>query len=151
MTQITEDGKTDIEIKNRINLAKSKFSTMAKILTSRSLKIPTKLKMLKCYVFSIFTYGAEAWTLTKVLENKIEAFEMWCLRRISKISWKDKVSNEDVLIKLNTERQLLRDIQRRKCRYYGHIKRKGNILTTAVEGRLQGKRPKGRTRNNWIW
>ena len=149
-TQITEDGKTETEIKNRINLAKSKFSTMAKILTSRSLKIPTKLKMLKCYVFSIFTYGAEAWTLTKVLENKIEAFEMWCLRRISKISWKDKVSNEDVLIKLNTERQLLRDIQRRKCRYYGHIKRKGNILTTAVEGRLQGKRPRGRPRNNWF-
>ena len=78
---------------------------MAKILTSRSLNIPTKLRILKCYVFSIFTYVAEAWTLTKVLEGKIEAFEMWCLRRIGKISWKDKVSNEDVLTKLNTERQ----------------------------------------------
>ena len=67
---------------------------MAKILTSRSLNIPTKLKILKCYVFSIFTYGAEAWTLTKVLEGTIEAFEMWCLWRIGKISWKDKVSYE---------------------------------------------------------
>ena len=95
-------------------------------------------------------YGAEAWTLSKVLESKIEAFEMWCFRRIGKISWKDKISNKDVLLKLNTERQLLLDIQKRKIMYFGHIKRKNNILTTALEGKLEGKRPRGRPRNNWF-
>ena len=148
-TQISNDGKPDTEITNRINIAKSKFSSMSKLLTSKRLSIPTKLKILKCYVFSIFMYGAEAWTLSKVLESKIEAFEMWCLRRIGQISWKDKVTNKDVLTKLNTERQLLYDVQRRKLIYYGHIKRRNNILTTACEGKLDGKRPRGRPRNNW--
>ena len=149
-TQIKADGRTDTEIKNRISIAKSKFSSMSKLLTSRQLDIQTKLKILKCYVFSIFTYGSEAWTLSKVFEDKIEAFEMWCLRRIGKISWKDRITNDRVLSKLNTERQLLSDIQKRKCSYYGHIKRKNNILTTALEGRIEGRRPRGRPRNNWF-
>ena len=149
-TQINNDGKPDTEITNRISIAKSKFSSMSKLMISRRLSIPTKLKILKCYVFSIFMYGAESWTLSKVLESRIEAFEMWCLRRIGNISWKDKVSNKDVLTKLNTERQLLYDIQRRKLMYYGHIKRRNNILTTACEGKLSGKRPRGRPRNNWF-
>ena len=102
------------------------------------------------YIFSIFTYGSEAWTLSKVLENKIEATEMWCLRRLSNILWKDKVSNEEVLRRLGTKRTLLDKIKKRKCRYYGHIKRKNNVLTMAVEGRVQGKRPRGRPRNTWF-
>ena len=57
-------------------------------------------------------YGAETWTLTKVLESKIEAFEMWCFRRIGRISWRDKVSNDDVMSKLNTERQLLLEFKK---------------------------------------
>ena len=108
------------------------------------------MKFLIAPFFSIFTYGSEAWTLSKVLENKIEATEMWCLRRLSNILWKDKVSNEEVLRRLGTKRTLLDKIKKRKCRYYGHIKRKNNVLTMAVEGRVQGKRPRGRPRNTWF-
>ena len=57
--------------------------------------------------------------------------------------WKDKVTNESVLTKLKTKRQLLSNIQKRKLKYFGHIKRKNNILTTALEGKLEGKRPRG--------
>ena len=149
-TLITEEIKTDLELDTRSNLAKTKFSEMSKILTSKRLKLKTKLKILNCYIFSIFTYGSEAWTLSKVLENKIEATEMWCLRRLSNILWKDKVSNEEVLRRLGTKRTLLDKIKKRKCRYYGHIKRKNNVLTMAVEGRVQGKRPRGRPRNTWF-
>ena len=149
-TLITEEIKTDLELDTRYNLAKAKFSEMSKILTSKRLKLKTKLKILNCYIFSIFTYGSEAWTLSKVLENKIEATEMWCLRRMSNVLWKDKVSNEEVLRQLGTERKLLDKIKKRKCRYYGHIKRKNNVLTMAVEGRVQGKRPRGRPRNTWF-
>ena len=136
--------KTDVEIGTRSNLAKAKFSSMSKILTSKRLKLKTRLKILKCYIYSIFTYGCEAWTPKKVLEDKIEAFEMWCLREIGQVKWKDNVTNVEVLRRLGTERQLLNDIQKRKLRYYGHIKRKNNILTTIVEGRLEGRRPRGR-------
>ena len=149
-TLITEEVKTDTELETRSNLAKSKFSEMSKILTSKRLKLKTKLKILNCYIFSIFTYGSEAWTLSKVLEDKIEATEMWCLRRMSNVLWRDRITNEEVLRRLGTKRQLLEKIKKRKCRYYGHIKRKNNILTMAMEGKVKGRRPRGRPRNTWF-
>ena len=123
---------------------------MTKLLTTKRLKLETKVRILKCYVFSELTYGSEAWTLTKALEKRVEAFEMWCLRRIGNISWRDKIKNETVLDKLHTKRQLLADIKSRKLIYFGHIKRKNNILTTLTEGKLEGKRPRGRPRGNWF-
>ena len=91
------------------------------------LKLTTKLKIVKYYIYSIFTYGCEAWTLSRVLEAKIEAFEMWYLRELRNVMWKDKVANESVLTKCKTKRQLLSDIQKRKLEYFGHIKRKKTI------------------------
>ena len=123
---------------------------MAKILKSKRLKLTTKLKIVKCYIYSIFAHGCEAWTLSKVLEAKIEAFEMWCLRVLGNVRQSDKVTKERVLTKLKTKGQLLSDIQKRKLKYFGHIKRKNNILTTVLEGKLEGKRPRGRPRNNWM-
>ena len=70
-TLITVDAKSETEIKNRINMAKAKFSMMAKVLTSRKLSILLKRRMTNCYVFSILIYGAEAWTLTKPLEKNL--------------------------------------------------------------------------------
>ena len=72
---------------------------MAEILKSKRLKLATKLKIVKCYIYSIFTYVCEAWTLSKVLEAKIEAFEMWCLRELGNVMSKDKLTNESALTK----------------------------------------------------
>ena len=149
-TQINDDLKTDKEIVTRENIARSKFSSMHTILTSKRLKMSTRLNILNCYIFSIYCYGCEAWTLNKVLERKIEVFEMWCLRRMGGFRWSDFISNERVLETLRTKRTLLNNIKQRKLKYYGHIKRKGNILTTALEGKMEGKRPKGRPRNTWF-
>ena len=149
-TQITENAKSEDEIKCRINLAKAKFGMMNKVLTSRKLTTPLKLRLTNCYVFSILMYGAETWTITKPLEKNIEAFEMWCLRRIARISWKDKVTNADVLLRLGTSRQLLKTIKLKKLQYYGHIRRKGNFLTTLLEGKMEGRRPRGRPRQTWF-
>ena len=74
---------------------------------------------------------------------------MWCLRVLGNVSWSDKVTNERVLTKLKIKIQLLSDIQKRKLEYFGHIKRKNDILTTVLEGKLEGKRPRGWPRNNW--
>ena len=84
------------------NIAKEKFSAMSKLLTSKKLQLKTKMNILKSYIYSIFTYGCETWTLSKANENKIEVFEMWCLRYMSNIQWKDHVRNEDVLQKVQT-------------------------------------------------
>ena len=149
-TELREDIKTDQEIERRANIAREKFSKMSKVFTTKRLKLKTKLNILNSYIYSIFTYGCEAWTLSKVSENKIEVFEMWCLRQIGNIKWKDHVRNEIVLEKLQTSRQLLKSIQKRKLRYFGHIKRRNNLLTTTMEGKVEGRRPQGRPRNNWI-
>ena len=123
---------------------------MSKLLTSKKLQLKTKMNILKSYVYSIFTYGCETWTLSKSNENKIEVFEMWCLRHMGNIKWKDHVRNEDVLQKLKTKRHLLQDIQKRKIRYFGHLKRKNNLLTLSMEGKVNGRRPRGCPRNNWV-
>ena len=149
-TQIKDDLKTDKELETRENLARSKFCSLHKILTSKRLKMSTRLNILKCYIFSIYCYGCEAWTLTKILERKIEVFEMWCLRMMGKFKWSDLIPNEEVLKKLKTKRSLLFNIKQRKLKYFGHIKRRANILTTVLEGRLQGKRTQGRPRNTWF-
>ena len=94
--------------------------------------------------------GSGEWTLSKANENKIEVFEMWCFHYMSNIQWKDHVRNEDVLQKLKTKRHLLQDIQKRKIRYFGHIKRKNNLLTLSMEGKVKGRRPRGRPRDNWV-
>ena len=133
-----------------MTIAKAKYSSMNKLFTSRQLSMELKLRILNCYVMSIFTYGCEAWTLSEVLEAKIDAFEMWCFRRMGRISWKDRITNNEVLAKLGTERNLLKSVKQRQLRYYGHIKRQNGFLTHALEGKLEGKRPRGRPRTTWM-
>ena len=89
-TQVTEDAKSEVELNSKIGAAKTKFSTMSTILTSKQLSIALKVRVLGCYVFSVFSYGSEAWTLTKPMEEKINAFEMWCLRRMGPRACKER-------------------------------------------------------------
>ena len=91
---LTEDGRSKTEIKIRIAKAKSSFSEMKSLLTSKELTLSLRKRLLNCYIYPIFLYGAETWTLTKAEEDKINAFEMWCLRRMGRISWKAMKTNE---------------------------------------------------------
>ena len=87
-TQITDDARTETELQYRMICAKAKYSSMNKLFTSRQLSMELKVRILNCYVMSIFTYGCEAWTLSEVLEAMSDAFEMWCFRRMGRIGWK---------------------------------------------------------------
>ena len=89
-------------------------------------------------------------SLSKAYAETIEIFEMSCIRHLGKISWKARITNEEVLKRMKTKRELLKNIAKRKMKYYGHIKRRNNLLTTLVEGKIQGKRPRGRPRNSWF-
>ena len=99
---------------------------MKKLLTSKQLPLNLRKKMLNCYIYSIFMYGSETWTLTKTLENKINALEMWCLR-MGRISWKDQKSNKEVLNIMKAKPELLNKVKSRKLGYFGHVKRHNNI------------------------
>ena len=122
---------------------------MHKILTAQKTTFTLRYRLLECYMFSVLFYGCETWTLTKVLTQKLEACEMWMLRRMGQISWKARVTNEEVLKRLNISRNLLPKIQSRKLVYFGHIKRHDSIMKDILEGRLEGTRARGRPRAQW--
>ena len=91
---ITEDGRSKSEVEIRTGIAKSKFSELSKLLSTRQISLTLRHRLLQCYVFSVFMYGAEAWTFGQEICRKVNSFEMWCFRRMSKVSWKERKTNE---------------------------------------------------------
>jgi len=92
----------------------------------------------KCYVWSIALYGAETWTLRAIDQKHLESFEMWCWRRMEKISWTDHVRNEDVLLRVKKQKNILHEIRKRKANWIGHILGRNCILQRVTEGKIQG-------------
>ena len=119
---------------------------------SRNLNLELRKRMLKCYVFPIAIYGMEGWTLTQALENRIEAFEMGLYRKILRISWRDRVTNLEVLRRMNTNKELLPTIKQRKLMYFGHVMRneKYRLLHLIIQGKIEGRRAQGRRRTSWL-
>jgi len=148
---VTEDGRTESEVRRRIGIAKNSFDKLRKVLTSNKIKLETRMRLTQCYIWSVFMYGCETWTLTSSLEKRIDGFEMWIYRRMARISWKAKKSNVDVLKLMGLNNKiLLKKIKMRKLRYYGHIRRHETLQKKVIEGKIDGKRGKGRRRKNWI-
>ena len=94
---ITPDARCDTEIKKRIALSKDTFTKIMSIFTNRNIRIYTKINTLKAYIWSILLYGCECWIVTKDLERRPEAVEMWYIRRVMRISWTEKKSSEEVM------------------------------------------------------
>jgi hypothetical protein len=108
-------------------------------LFTSKLDLNLKNKLVKCYIWSIVLYGAETWTLRKIDHKYLESFEMWCWRRMEKISWTDRVRNEEVLHRVKEERNILHTIKRRKAKWIDHILRRNCLLKQVIEGKLEGR------------
>ena len=110
------------------------------------------MRMLRCYGFSTLLYGVEAWTFKKDHMDKLQAFEMWCYRRMWLISWTDKVTNADVMNRMQKLCDIINSIKKRKLRYLGHIMRgqKYTLLQLIVQAKIYGKRNIGRRRVSWL-
>ena len=91
-----------------------------------------------CYVWSIALYGAETWLLWAMDQKHLESFEMWCWRRMEKISWTDHVRNEVVLLRVKEQRNILHEIHKRKANWIGHILGRNCLLQRVTEGKIQG-------------
>ena len=87
---ITEDGRSEKEIKRRIMIARSTFTNMRTLLSCRGINLKIRLRAIQCYIWPTLFYGAETWTITKSLLSRLDAFEMWVYRRVLKISWTEK-------------------------------------------------------------
>jgi hypothetical protein len=95
-------------------------------------------KLVKCYIWSLALHGVETWTLRAVDQKHLESFEMWCWRRMEKISWTDHVRNEDVLLRVKEQRNIPHEIRKRKGNWIGHILRRNCLLQRVIEGKIQG-------------
>ena len=146
---ICEDGKCDAEITKRIEIARSAFNSLKGALMSSNISLNTKKRIIKCYVWSTLLYGCETWTITQAHINKLQAFEMWVYRKIKRISWTDKITNEEVLNRVSAKRYIMSAIKGRKIAYFGHMIRKDNIQRVLLEGRIDGIRCRGRPRSEW--
>jgi Reverse transcriptase (RNA-dependent DNA polymerase) len=152
-TIINEQWDNVQEIKCRIGKAKAVFNKMSAIFKSHHLSLETKIRHLRCYVFSVLLYGVESWTLTEATTKKLEAFEMWLYRRILKIPWTAHTTNKEVLQRMKKDQEIVYTIKRRKLEYLGHVMRnqdRYSLLQSIMQGKIKGKRGPGRRRVSWL-
>ena len=140
---ISEDGKCDVEVRRRIANAKVAFLNY-RDLFRRDLNLRLKKRFLRCFVWSRLLYGTEAWTLSADSRRKLEAFELWCYRKMLRISYVERVTNEEVLNRVGSQRTILNLHRSRKLRYFGPAVRGEGRLVELVSGKIAGRRVKGR-------
>ncbi|GFO17488.1 hypothetical protein PoB_004399300 [Plakobranchus ocellatus] len=119
---------------------------MKTILTNKHISIETRKRALQCYIEPVLMYGCEAWTISKQIKDKLEATEIWFLRRILRIPWTAKKTNERVLNEANKRKSLVRTIRKRQTTFLGHIMRREKLEYLITTGKLEGKRSRGRQR-----
>ena len=122
-----------------------------KDLPRRKFSTQTKLKIIN-YIFSVLNYGADCWTWNMEMKKRVDAFEKWCYRRMLQISWKKKVSNIEILKRVDTKLHFGIDMWKRKLSFAGHVLRGsgGDSHLLVLEGKINGKRGKGRPRLTWM-
>ena len=108
--------------------------------------------LLNAVAISIATYGCESWAMTKIDRKRVDAFEMWCYRRLLQTTWKDKRTNTWILKRIGTDLHLRSGIIKRKYRYFGHlVRRDGGIEKHILQGAAEGKRGKGCPSTSWTY
>ena len=146
----TCDGSCSKDVKTRIAMAKKKMVDLNNIWKDRGIPTVLKVQLLKSLIWPVMMYGCEAWTLRSDEVNKIDAAELWFYRRLLRVSWTDKRTNESILSELNTRRILSSEINKRRLRYVGHAVRHKNtsLMSKVLMGRVEGKRKQGRPAKN---
>jgi len=142
---ISEDGYCTKAIRSRIEMAKKVFMEKKKLFPGK-MNLELKKRIMKCLVWRVALYAAETWMFMQTDRRRLEASEMWIWRRMEKISWLDKVTNEEVFRRVNKDRQILNSIWQRKHRWIGHVLRHDGLLHEIIEGRMIGKPTRGRRR-----
>jgi len=134
---LTNDGRCTSEIKCRTAMAKAAFNKKRALFASK-LDLELRKKLVKCYIWSIALYGAETWMLRALDQKHLKSFEMWCWRRMKKISWTDHVRNEEALLRVKEQRNILHEIRKRKANRIGYILRRNCLLQRVIEGKIKG-------------
>ena len=120
-SRITADGDCSHEIKKHLLLGRKAMTNLDSILKSRDITLPTKFRPVKAMVFPVVMYGCERWTRKKAEHRKIDAFELWCWRRLLRVPWTERRSNQSILKEISPECSLEGLILKLKLQYFGHL------------------------------
>src|SRR5574337_162691 len=123
-SKITADGDCSHEIKRRLLLGRKAMTNLDSILKSRDLTLPTKVHLVKAMVFPVVVYGCENWTIKKAECQKIDAFELWCWRRLLRVPWTARRSNQSILKEISPGCSLEGMMLKLKLQYFGHLMRR---------------------------
>ena len=150
-SKITADGDFSHEIKRHLLLGKKVMTNLDSILKSRGITLPAKVHLLKDMVFSVVMYGCASWTIKKAEHQRIDAFELWCWRRLLTIPWTARRSNQSVLKETSPEYSLEGLMLKLKLQYFGHLTQKTDSLEkTLMLGKTEGWRRRGWQRMRWL-
>ena len=148
---LTNDGACVTEVKRRITMGKAAMGRLTKIWRDRGITLCTKVALVKALVFPIVLYGSETWTMGKNERKKVDAFELWCWRRILRVSWMERKTNAWVLDQIKPVWTLESRIAKSAMSYFGHVVRADNSLEKAIMfGKMEGTRRQGRPRRKWL-
>ena len=143
-SKITADGDCSYEIKRRLLLGRKVMTYLDSILESRDIPLPTKVHLVKAMVFPVVMYGCENWSMKKAECRKIDAFELWCWRRLLRVPWTAMRSNQSILKEISPGCSLEGMKLKLKLQYFGHLMRRVDSLEkTLMLGGIGGRRRRG--------
>ena len=160
-SKITADGDCSHEIKRRLLLGRKIMTNVDRMLKSRDITLPTKVLLVKAMVFPVVMYGCESWTVKKDEHWRIDAFELWCWRRLLRVSWTARRSNQSILKEISPGCSLEGLMLKLKLQYFGHLMRSVDSLEKTLRlGGIGGRRRRGWQRMRylasptwwtWVW
>ena len=143
-SKITADGNCSHEIKRHLLLGRKVMTNLDSILKSRDITLPTKVHLVKGMVFPVVMYGCESWTIKKADHQRIDAFELWCWRRLLRVPWTARRSNQSLLKEISPGCSLEGLMLKLKLKYFGHLMRRTDLLKkTLILGKIEGGRRRG--------
>ena len=149
-SKIAADGDCSHEIKRCLLLGRKVLMHLDSILKSRDITLSTKVHLVKAMVFPVVMYGCESWTKKKAKGQRIDAFELWCWKRLLRVPWTARTSNQSIL-KISPECSLEGLMLKLKLQYFGHLMQRTDTLEkTLMLGKTEGRRRRGQQRMRWL-
>ena len=150
-SKISADGDFSHEIKRRLLLGRKVMTNLDSIFKSRDITLATKVRLVKAIVFPVVMCGCESWTVKKAERRRIDAFELWCWRRLLRVPWTARKSTQSILKEINPGISLEGMMLKLKLQYLGHLMRRVDSLEkTLMLGGIGGRRRRGRPRMRWL-
>ena len=150
-SQITANGDCSYEIKRHLLLGRKVITNLHSIVKSRDSTLPTKVHLVKSMVLPVVMYGCESWTVKKAERRRIDAFELWCWRRLLRVLWTTRRWNQSILKEISPEYSFEGLMLKLKLQYFGHLMpRTGSLEKTLMLGKIEGRGRRGQQRMRWL-